>query len=192
VSSILLANAGTSIWDEEHRIQGSRSLPLSPRGREEVQRLASQLDSMPFRVVYTGHSSHCLETARILAQGRRARVRRLGALGEVDHGLWEGLCLDELDRQYRRAYRTWLHNPSAVRPPQGETIAHAYQRVCAALARLTRRHPRELIVIIAPRVLRALIQCCLRGLGPQAVWQVYREDSDWELLTVPKELLARA
>jgi len=192
VNSILLANAGVTAWDEEGRLQGRRSVPLSARGREDMEQLAEELLGMPLRVVYTGRSRHCLESARILAQGKRLPVRSLRSLCEVDQGLWEGLRLQELERQFSRAYRAWLRDPEAVRPPQGETITQAYERVRDALARLTRRHRDQLIAIVAPRLVGALIQCCLRGLGPGAVWQIYREDTAWEIFAVPDGPIGRA
>jgi len=193
MSSILLAAAGSTQWDEEARLLGSRSLPLSEGGRQEVSDLASQLAGTPFRIIYTGHSRHCLESARILAHsGRRRRVRCLDDLCEVDQGLWEGLPLAEIERCYARAYRAWLRDPEAVRPPEGETIAHAYQRVRQALARIARRHKGHTVAIVAPRLLRALIQCCLHGRGPEAVWDLYRTDVQWEVLSVPDSVVGRA
>jgi len=193
MGSILLASAGATAWDEEGRLQGSRSVPLSLHGREKMQEIAGQILEMPVCAVYTGQSRHCLESARILAQGgRKPPVRCLGALSEVNQGLWEGLRIEELERQYARAYRAWLHSPATVRPPQGETIAQAYDRVRTALAGLARRHRQELVAIVAPRLLSALIQCCLRGLGPDSVWQIYREDTTWEILSVPTSFVGRA
>jgi broad specificity phosphatase PhoE len=192
MSSILLASAGTSIWEEQRRLQGARSLPLSPRGREEVRELARQLGEMPLRALYTAPSLHCRESAAILAEGRRVRIRCLEDLREVDHGLWEGLRSDELEWQFGRAYRAWLHRPGAVRPPQGEGLAQAYERAAAAVDRMARRHPGQLVGIVAPRLLGALIQCYLRGLGPECVWRVSHEDVAWEVLPVPEPSLGRA
>ena len=185
MGSILLATAGATAWEDEQRLLGSRSLPLSPRGREEVHSLADELAEMPVRAIYTAYSRQCLESARILAQGGRARVRCLDALGEVNHGLWEGLRLSDLERSYARAYRAWRTDPASVQPPEGETIAHAYGRVQSALGWILRRHPEQLVAIVAPRLLRALIQCCLRGRGPEAVWDLYRDDAAWEVFSVP-------
>ena len=192
MSSILLAAAGTTQWDHDRRLQGSRSLPLSQEGRREVQQVAGQLADMPLKAIYTGNSTHCLESARILAQGHRLRVRCLRTLAEVNQGLWEGLRLDELERCYAHSYRAWLRDPESVRPPQGETLTHAYERVRAVLVSIAQRHPHELAAIVAPRLLRALIQCCLRGLGPEAVWNLYREDAQWEVFSVPDGSAGRA
>jgi len=192
MGSILLAAAGTTAWDEEQRLQGSRSLPLSDQGREQVQGLASQFTDMPLRVVYTGNSRHCLESARILAQSRRCRVRCLDALAEVNHGLWEGLSFRELERRYERSYRAWLRDPQAVRPPEGESIAQAHARVQQAIGWIVRRHREQLVAIVAPRLLRAIVQCCLRGRGPEDVWDLYREDAQWEVFSVPDRIEGKA
>lgn len=192
MGSILLAAAGTTAWDEQRRLQGSRSLPLSPAGREQVQDMARQLAEMRLGVVYTGNSRHCLESARILAQDHRCRVRCLDALAEVNHGLWEGLSLAELERRYERSYRAWLSDPGTVQPPDGESLAHAYARVHHALGWIVSRHREQLVAIVAPRLLRALIQCCLRGRGPEAVWDLYREDAQWEVFSVPDSIEGRA
>ena len=192
MNSILLASAGRTTWDEEGRLVGSRSLPLSTQGRQAMQQIAGQLHEIPVSVIYTGHSRYCLESARILAQGSRVPVKCLDAFAEVNQGVWEGLRLAELEHQYARAYRTWLHNPAAICPPHGENLVHAYERVRSALATLARRHRGQLIGIVAPRLLGALIQCCLRGLGVESVWQIYREDVTWEILPVPDSFVGRA
>jgi broad specificity phosphatase PhoE len=192
MGSILLASAGATVWDDEQRLQGSRSIPLSEQGRQQVQEVSRQLAEMPLRTVYTGNSRHCLESARILAQGRRCRVRCIDALAEVNHGLWEGLSLRELERRYERSYRAWLRDPQAVQPPEGESIADAYARVKQAVGWIVRRHREQLVAIVAPRLLRALIQCCLRGRGPEAVWDLYREDAQWEVFSVPDRFEGRA
>ena len=193
MGSILLAAAGATEWDEERRLQGSRSLPLSERGREQVREVAEQLGVMPLRAVYTGSSRHCLESARILAHGRRrVRVRCLDAFAEVNQGLWEGLRLDEIERRYASSYRAWLADPKAVRPPDGETVAQAFERVRQAIGWVVRHHRDQLVAIVAPRLLRALIQCCLRGRGPEAVWDLYREDAQWEVFSVPDAIEGRA
>lgn len=192
MSSILLAAAGSTQWDSEQRLQGSRSLPLSQEGRQQVHQVATQLADMPLKAIYTGNSTHCLESARILAQNHRLRVRCLHSLDEVNQGLWEGLRLTELERCYARSYRAWRHDPKSVRPPDGETLTQAYERVRSALADITRRHRQALTAIVAPRLVRALIQCCLRGLGPEAVWDVYREDAQWEVFSVPDSSVGKA
>ena len=188
MGSILLAAAGATTWDEEERLLGSRSLPLSESGRQQVHDLARQLIDMPLRVIYTGNSRHCLESARILAQGHRCRVRCLDAFAEVNHGLWEGLSFCELERRYPRSYRAWLRDPSAVQPPDGETVAQAYGRLSGAIRWIVRRHREELVGVVAPNLLRALAQCCLRGRGPEAAWDLSREDAQWEVFSVPDRI----
>lgn len=192
MGSILLAAAGATTWDESRRLQGSRSLSLSQRGREQVQALARQLEQMPLRVVYTGKSRHCLESARILAHDHRARVRCLDALADLDHGLWEGLSLGEVDRRYRRSYRAWLRDPGAVLPPDGESLAHAYARALRTVGWVVRRHREGLVGIVAPGLLHALIQCCLRGRGPEHVGDLRREAAQWEVFSVPDRIEGRA
>ncbi|MFW6107333.1 MAG: histidine phosphatase family protein [bacterium] len=192
MSSILLAGPGTSVWEEQSRLQGTRSLPLSEPGREQVREVASQVARIPLRFIYTSPSEHCRESAEILGHGRRTRIRCLDDLEEVDQGLWEGLELEELERQYGRAFRTWRHDPSKVRPPQGESMGEAYERARRLVRKLARRHGDEVVVIVAPRLMRALIQCCLRGLGPEDAWKVYQEKSDWEVVAVPDQLAGKA
>ncbi len=192
MNAIVLATAGTTAWDEEGRLLGSRSVPLSPLGRNQMEQLARQLEQFPVRVIYTGHSRHCLESARILAQASGASVRCLRELCEVNQGLWEGLLLKEVERTYPKAYRAWLREPCSVRPPAGESILQAYERARTVLASLARRHRGQVVAIVAPRLLRALIRCCLRGLGPDAVWDLYNDEADWEIVQMPGREMGRA
>jgi len=192
LNALVVATAGKTSWDEEGRLLGSRSIPLSPLGRAQVERVASQLEQFPFRVIYTGHSRHCLESARILAQTCGASVRCLRELCEVNQGLWEGLLIREVERTYPRSYRAWLREPCSVRPPAGESIVQAYERARAVLATLSRRHRGQVVAIVAPQLLRALIRCCLRGLGPEAVWDLYDEEADWEVIQMPGREIGKA
>jgi probable phosphoglycerate mutase len=192
MGSILLAAAGATSWDEQQRLQGSRSLPLSDQGRAEMQALVRQITDLPVRAVYTGNSRHCLESARILARDARCRVRCVDELTEVNHGLWEGLSFREVERRYPSSYRAWLREPQAVQPPDGETLPEAHSRVGRAVQRITRRHPDQLVAIVAPRLLRAIIQCCLRGRGPEDVWEVYQEEAAWEVFSVPDRIQGKA
>jgi len=192
VDALVLATAGTTAWDEEGRVLGSRSIPLSPLGRGQMEQMAKQLGQFPVRVIYTGQSRHCLESARILARATGATVRCLRELSEVNQGLWEGLLRREVERTYPKAYRAWLREPCRVRPPAGESIVQAYERARAVLADLSRRHRGQVVTIVAPRLLRGLIRCCLRGVGPEAVWEACREEADWEVIRMPGEEIGRA
>jgi len=103
LNALVVATAGKTSWDEEGRLLGSRSIPLSPLGRAQMEQLARQLEQFPLRVIYTGHSRYCLESARILAQTCGATVRCLHELCEVNQGLWEGLLLREIERTYPKS-----------------------------------------------------------------------------------------
>ena len=43
----------------------------------------------------------------------------------LDHGLWQGMLIEEVRRKQPTVYRQWQDQPESIRPPQGETLGKA-------------------------------------------------------------------
>ena len=158
---VTLLRHGSTIWNEQGRMQGRRDVPLSDRGRTQVRAWrmpaagpaqsgegpaapASWLSS-PLR--------RALETAEILSGGT-PRVE--DALTEMDWGEWEGFTLDELRGRYGAEF---LRNEAAgldFRPPGGESPRDVVRRVQGWLTRVgAGRQP--VVAVTHKGVLRAAL-----------------------------------
>lgn len=166
MTQVVLIRPGATVYDEQNRVQGALDLPLSDRGRAEVARLAetlpAALDGLAPNALYCGPGESVVRTAEAVGKVLGLRPRRLDDLRNLDHGLWQGLQVDEIKRRNLRVFRQWLDDPLTVCPPLGETVESALERVRAALKPLLKRHQGEAVALVVGDPLARLVAGLLR------------------------------
>jgi broad specificity phosphatase PhoE len=162
VSWFVLIPWPETAWSAADRVVSRTPLPLTDAGREQARTWADRLASLGLSVIYSSDERTSVETARIVADRRRARHRTMIQLAEVDAGLWEGLTSDELKRRYPKVFKRWCDDPSSVCPPEGEDLGDAHARLRQTLERIFRKHAgQSTAVVLGPLALgltRSLIE----------------------------------
>lgn len=120
---------------------------LSAEGRDQAKRLAERLEPVPFRAIYSSPLERCIETAEILAEGRRRTIETIEDLGEVRYGRWQGKTFKSLAKT--RLWRTVQLNPSEAVFPGGESIRELQGRGVEAVEQLRRKHRRGVVAIVS-------------------------------------------
>jgi probable phosphoglycerate mutase len=161
----VLIRSGETDFDVEGRVQGTIDLPLTSRGREEVDAAAEELRSTAIEVIYCSPAEPAFSTARVIGRALGVPVKPMAELDNMHFGLWQGMQLDEIRRKQPRVYRQWQESPSSVCPPEGETIEDVEQRVSAALKKPLRRGTP--FAVVASEPVATLIGCVLRGDEPR-------------------------
>jgi broad specificity phosphatase PhoE len=181
---IILARAGTTDYDDQHRIAGTLDLPLNCRGQAEAADLARDLRTIPLTVVYAAAGEASIATGQVLAETLDVKLKQLEDLHNQDFGLWQGLQLDELRRKHPRVYKQWEDDPCSVCPPNGEMVDQVVERVSKTLRPLLRRHGGDTIALVAPDPLRKLIRCYLKRTAVCHPWEDGGFGPLWEALEV--------
>lgn len=163
MTQVVLIRPGATVYDEQNRIQGVLDIPLSERGRAEVAALAERLAGASLSALYCGPGESAVRTAEAVGRAIGLRPKRVDDLRNLDHGLWQGLQLDEVRRRNVKVFRQWVEAPTTVCPPNGETIDCAFERIRLALKPLIRRHRDEAIGLVVAEPLARLIGSYLRG-----------------------------
>ena len=158
---LLLIRSGKTAYDQEGRIMGTLDLPLSPSGMEEARSFADRagrmLDPLPtgvsfasnqIRRLFTSPARCARETAEIVGRRLGLKPQACPGLGNLDHGLWQGLRVDEIESRQPRLHRQWLENPWSVAPPQGGLLDECCDRVAATLERIAKKHGRGGIAVV--------------------------------------------
>jgi broad specificity phosphatase PhoE len=167
MSQVILIRPGATLYDEQNRVQGVLDIPLSERGSGEVVRMAkeiaSSLGASTLAALYSGPGENAFRTAEIVGKVIGVRPKRINDFRNLDHGLWQGLQIDEIKRRNTRLFRQWLEDPATICPPQGETVERAMERIKSAFRPLLRRHHDEAIGLVVGEPLARLVACYLRG-----------------------------
>jgi broad specificity phosphatase PhoE len=166
MSQVILIRPGATLYDEQNRVQGVLDIPLSEQGSCEAVRMAEEiaasLGDRPLAALYSGPGENVLRTAEIVGKVVGMRPKRINEFRNLDHGLWQGLQIDEIKRRNARLFRQWLEDPVTICPPQGETVERAMGRIKAAFRPLLRRHHDEPIGLVVGEPLARLVACYLR------------------------------
>lgn len=179
---IALIRPGTTDFDEQGRIQGTLDIPLNEQGRQQVGRLIVELADLGIDTVYCSESQPAVQTAELLAEGLAAKVKRLSNMQNLDHGLWQGMLVEEVRRKQPTVYRQWQDQPDCICPPEGEMLGEARTRVHAAMSKIVKKHRGGKIALVVPEPLASLVRCCF-GCGSLGnLWKARTEGENWEMI----------
>ena len=189
MTKIVLICPGSTDYDREKRIQGTLNVPLDEQGSADTLELAEELRDVGMEMICTSASQSSLETAETIAQALNLRVKKLDRMQNLDHGLWQGMLVDEVRVKQRKVYRQWQETPECVCPPQGEPLAAADERVHACIARLTKRHKDACIGLVVPEPLASLVRRCIGGPQLGDLWKTAAGHTHWEVFQVHLEAI---
>lgn len=88
-------------------------------------------------------------------------VEIVEALRDCDFGRWQGVRIDDLQKNAAEALQTWLDDPNSA-PHGGESVAQLAGRVAAWLKTLEAT-PGHIVAITHPFVIRAALTQVLHG-----------------------------
>jgi broad specificity phosphatase PhoE len=189
---IALIRPGTTDYDVEGRIQGTLDIPLNEQGLADAAQIAEQLRDKGVEVLYAPTSEPARHTAEIVGETLGIKVKKLNKMQNLNHGLWQGMLVDDVQHKQPKVYRQWLEQPENVCPPEGEMLAEADARVRAALAKLLKRH-REggAIGLVVPEPLLSLARRSIAHGELGDLWKAPNGHGRVEVLAVdPEEALA--
>ncbi|MBI3861988.1 MAG: histidine phosphatase family protein [Planctomycetia bacterium] len=162
MAQILLIRPGCTEFDEQRRIQGNLDLPLSSGGRQQVERLLADLAQVEIDVLYSSPCEPARSTAESIAAARGLAVKEIEGLYNVNHGLWQGLKVDDVRRKHPKVFKQWQESPEAICPPGGESLADAVARVRKALEKPLKKKGN--LAFVAADPLATIICAVIRGL----------------------------
>jgi probable phosphoglycerate mutase len=142
----LLTRHAHSTLNVEGRVNGDPgvSVPLTPEGRAEAERLGRQVAQIPLDLCVHTRFGRTRETADGLVAGRDVPRLEEPLLDDIDVGDLEGETIE--------AYRAWKRAHSRSEPfPGGESLDDAARRYARAFRRLVER-PEESVLVVCHEI----------------------------------------
>lgn len=190
--NILLIHAGFTEYANQGRVQGTLDVPLSEEGRRQAELAANQLQDQSIEALYCGPCRASQQTAEIIGQELDLKPRINEKLHNLDHGLWQGMLVEEVKAKQPKVYRQWQEHPETVCPPEGETLQHAQARLQAVLARVAKKHKSGTIAMVLIDPLASLCRNMLLQDKLGDLWQGSGQPRQlWESITVSPTLVSR-
>jgi broad specificity phosphatase PhoE len=167
---IVFIRPGRTDYDEQGRISGSLDIPLNAEGIREVQAMIPQLQRQQIEVIYASACEPALQSATILAEALDVRLKKLDRMCNLNHGLWQGMSIDEVKHKQPKVYRQWQEQAESVCPPEGETVAEARERAEAAMSKVLRKHKQGTIAVVLPEPLASITRSALCKVALGDLW----------------------
>lgn len=189
---IVLIRPGSTDYDQQGRIQGTLDVPLNEQGNAEVAQAIDELRDLKLEAIYTPTCQPALQTAEAIAEALGVKLKKLVRMQNLDHGLWQGMLIDEVRLRQPKVYRQWQDRPQQICPPDGEMLDEAADRVRSTMAKLLRRHKSGAIGLVVSEPLASLVRQFL-GQGELGnLWKATTERDRWEVLDIQPDILAHS
>jgi probable phosphoglycerate mutase len=129
---------------------------LSHAGCREASALPERLRRFDISAVQSSPRHRSIETATPIARARGLPLETSPALDEIDFGSWTGCAFEELARDPE--WRRWNDARSWSRPPDGESMREAQERIASHLIAMHKAYPGRCIVLVThAEIIRAAI-----------------------------------
>ena len=187
---IIIVRPGATDFDDQGRIKGDLDIPLNESGNGQICKTATELSEIGIQVVFTSPCQAANETSCMLADKLGVKVKEIEQLANLNHGLWQGLLIDDVKARQPKVYRQWQEQPESVCPPEGEMVANARNRVDAFLERILKKYRDGCVAIVAPEPLATIVKCRLQRNDLPDLWKVEKVCGTWEVLTIQTDLVS--
>jgi broad specificity phosphatase PhoE len=160
---------------------------LADEGNQQIEVAIDRLRDHQMQALYTASCESARQTAEKISANLGIKCKASDYLRNVDHGLWQGMLVDEVKRKQPKVYRQWMEQPESVCPPEGEMLDAARQRVETFLGKLFKKHKSGTIGIVAPEPLAGLIESYLRRAELRETWKqgsIGASGGSWQIIEI--------
>lgn len=186
--TLLLVRPGATEYDQQGRIQGTLDIPLCEDGRQQTRESLDDLVAAKPEIVYTSPCQAAQQTGELVAEAAGVKCKPLDKLTNLDHGLWQGMLVEEVRTKQPKVYRQWQESPQTVCPPDGEPLSNAKARVTEAIRKLQKKHKEGgVITLVTPEPLASVVRHVLRQDELTDLWQGSERCGAWEAIEVSDE-----
>ncbi|CAM2731774.1 histidine phosphatase family protein [Erysipelothrix tonsillarum] len=157
-----LMRHGKTVWNQEHRMQGSKNSPLTSEGIAQAEALCDRLNTIHFDEVIVSTSPRAQETAAIVFPQHQPQLE--AGLREIEMGVWEGELHENVARKYPQAWHHFHHDPLKFIPVgSGEQFKDVHNRIVPVLDSLAETYSGKTIAIVSHGITLKIITNYLLG-----------------------------
>ncbi|MEM7455818.1 MAG: histidine phosphatase family protein [Planctomycetota bacterium] len=178
-AGLILLRSGSTDIEDQGRLLGQLDVPLSDNGIQYADEIADRFAECPTRVIFCSPCAAAQQTAKIVAEKSRAKIRVEESLANVNLGLWHGKLIDEVKKNQPRLYRQWRDQIDSFAPPEGETGSEVRARISKTLQKMYKKAKSVRVVAITPEPLFNILLDEIRNSSPDFEWLALSECGQW-------------
>jgi len=156
----------------EKRYNGHIDVDITPKGIEQMHRLAGLLAGKPVKAVYSSDLIRSVKGAKIVSQRLGLEHMAFRTFRERSVGKWEGLTAEEIKARYPDEFTAWRADLLNYRPPEGECLMDVRNRVLPEYKRIVALHPDQEIAMLLHGGVNRVILADALGLDPLNLFRI--------------------
>ncbi|MFC0180679.1 2,3-diphosphoglycerate-dependent phosphoglycerate mutase GpmB [Thorsellia kenyensis] len=133
MTTVYLVRHGETVWNAERKIQGQLDSPLTAEGISQAHWVAKRAKSLGITHLYSSDLGRAVQTASIIAQPLKLEVITDRRWRELNMGILEGRCIDDLSDKENAMRRAPLSGALDARILEGESMQEMANRLHQAL-----------------------------------------------------------
>jgi broad specificity phosphatase PhoE len=167
MTKVFLIRHGATVLSKEDRFAGSSDVALSDEGWTQVRKLGVRLSKEKISAVYCSDMHRAIHTAEAVATPHGLTPIQRPALREIDHGHWEEMIHQDVERQFAAEYQAWNADPLLAAPPGGESGMSVLARSLPELRRIILAHDGQTVAVVSHKATNRLLLCSVLGIEPR-------------------------
>lgn len=183
---LILVRHGETNWNIEQRYQGHSDTELNQTGINQAKKLARELKSEKIDAIYSSDLNRAVQTASIIADGRKIPVHKVRGLRECSFGIWEGKTFKEMEEKYPEEVERIKGDPVKQIRAGGESRDQLCIRVEEAIQKIIDKHQNQTILIVAHGGALAVAMEYITGEGLIARSKYWLENAKYHIVECDK------
>lgn len=163
MTRLALVRHGETIWNAENRYAGSTDIPLSKRGLEQAEQLASWASAADLAAIWVSPLLRARETAAPSEHVTGLTARVDSRLREIHFGRGEGLTETEIKQSFPQAFAAFEADPVVHYLPGGEDPRDVALRAIECFREIETMHKGGRVLVVTHNTLIRVALCQLLG-----------------------------
>ncbi len=154
---VVIARHGETEWNRKSLREGRRDSPLTEVGLSQSVLLAGVLERLGPDGLFTSPLGRAIRTATVVRTALGLKLQVVPQLTELDHGLFTGIDLEEIDRAHPALLDGRRLSKFRWRFPLGESYEDVAVRAALSLAAVNSHGVRRPVLVCHEMVGRMLV-----------------------------------
>jgi len=148
-TTLYLVRHGELVTSKEWRYVGQMDVELNETGKQQFEKLSSRLFTEQIDRIFSSDLNRTIESAEIIGNRLEIINEPISEFREIDLGVWEGLTLEEIEKNFPEDLAKRSENIKDFRVTNGESFSDVNKRVIPKLKNIIENNVGKRILVVA-------------------------------------------
>ncbi|HOP86284.1 MAG TPA: histidine phosphatase family protein [Syntrophorhabdaceae bacterium] len=169
VKRIYILRHGETQWNKEDVFRGRSDIPLNETGLKQAEMASFYFKNKEIDFIFSSPLLRAVQTAKAVSKTTEKDVEIVEEFIDINFGIWEGLTVKEVERNYPHDFAIWVKNPQKLNLRGGETLETVRKRIASGFEKVLSEKGENLL-IVTHRAICKIMVLFLLDMGNEFFW----------------------